>query len=85
MEQYESVWDAIELDPAQAADMKERSALMNELRQHIDHEGLSKTKAAKLFGVPPADISALLKGNINVLTVELLNQMKASARIEKSC
>jgi len=85
MEQYESVWDAIELDPTQSADMKERSALVVELRQIIDSEGLSSANAAELFRVPPADISALLKGNINALTVELLNQMKASARIEKSC
>jgi len=77
---HESVWDAIESDPAVVADMKERSALMIELRQHIDLEGLSNIEAAKLFGVPPTCISDLLKGKINLFTAEQLSNMKAHAQ-----
>nr|WP_173150640.1 XRE family transcriptional regulator [Pseudomonas sp. GLE121] len=75
---HESVWDSIEFDPAVAANMKERSALMIELRQYIDQEGLSKAGAAKLFRVPLTCISDLQKGKINSLEFKRLHEMKAN-------
>ncbi len=50
-ERFASVWDAIEDTPAEAENMKLRSALMMALKEHIARTGLSQSQAAKLFGV----------------------------------
>ena len=50
-ERFDSVWDAIEDTPEEAANMKLRSALMLALKEHIARAGLSQSQAAKLFGV----------------------------------
>lgn len=80
MEQYESVWDALEQDPAQAAEMKKRSELMIELRQQIDQNELTEAEAATLFNVQISIISALRNGKIDLFTVEQLNDMKTHAQ-----
>lgn len=78
-QQFESVWDAIEDTPAQAENMKIRSALMMELRKHIEAEGLSQVGAAKLFGVTQPRISDLLRGKINLFSIDMLVNMLATA------
>ncbi|WP_150303144.1 helix-turn-helix domain-containing protein [Pseudomonas saliphila] len=76
---FESVWDAIEDTPAQAENMKVRSALMIELKKHVETEGLSQTQAAKLFGVTQPRISDLLRGKINLFSIDMLINMLATA------
>ena len=49
---FANVWDAIEDAPAQAENMKLRSALIMALTDHIARTGLSASEAAKLLGVP---------------------------------
>ena len=53
-ERFASVWDAIADTPAEAENMKLRSALMMALKDHIQRRKLSQSQAAKLFGVTPA-------------------------------
>ena len=43
---FANVWDAIEDTPAQAENMKLRSALMMALKDHIARTGLSQSEAA---------------------------------------
>jgi len=40
---FKSVWDAIEDDPAQAANMKHRSALMMAISERIKAKGLNQS------------------------------------------
>ena len=54
---FKSVWDAIEDDPAQAAKMKHRSALMMAISEHIKAKGLNQTEAARLFAGARLDCS----------------------------
>jgi predicted XRE-type DNA-binding protein len=42
-QRFNSVWDAIEAPPAQAENMKLRSALMLALKGHIANQGLSQS------------------------------------------
>ncbi len=44
---FANVWDAIEDTPAQAENMKLRSALIMALNDHIARTGLSQSEAAK--------------------------------------
>jgi hypothetical protein len=46
---FKSVWDAIEDDPAQTANLKHRSALMMAIGEHIKAKGLNQSEAAKLL------------------------------------
>ncbi len=59
---FANVWDAIEDTPAQAENMKLRSALIMALKDHIARTGLSQSEAAKLLGVTQPRISDLMRG-----------------------
>ena len=67
---FANVWDAIEDTPAQAENMKLRSALIMALKDHIAQTRLSQSEAAKLLGVTqpvPAGRKArgpLVRGNV---------------------
>lgn len=78
-ERFDSVWDAIEDTSAQAENMKLRSALMMALKEHIVSEGLSQTQAAKVFGVTQPRVSDLMRGKIEVFSIDALVNMLASA------
>ena len=78
-ERFASVWDAIEDTPAQAENMKLRSALMMALKDHIASEGLSQSEAAKLFGVTQPRISDLMRGKIDLFGLDTLVNMVAAA------
>ncbi|OYW12704.1 MAG: transcriptional regulator [Acidiphilium sp. 37-67-22] len=71
-ERFTSVWDAIEDTPAEAENMKLRSALIMALKERITREGLSQSQAAKLFGVTQPRISDLLRGKINLFGLDTL-------------
>jgi predicted XRE-type DNA-binding protein len=76
---FKSVWDAIEDDPAQAANMKHRSALMMAISEHIRAQGLNQTEAAKIFAVSQPRISDLMRGKIGVFSIDTLVAMLAAA------
>jgi predicted XRE-type DNA-binding protein len=81
---FASVWDAIERTPAQAENLKLRSALMLALRRHIEREGLSQTEAAKVFGVTQPRISNLMRGRIDLFGIDMLVNMLATAGLRVS-
>ena len=78
-ERFESVWDAIEDTPAQAENMKLRSALMMALRERIARAGWSQSEAAKIFGVTQPRISDLTRGKIDLFALDSLVNMAAGA------
>ncbi|WP_374533075.1 helix-turn-helix domain-containing protein [Phenylobacterium sp.] len=78
-ERFARVWDAIESDPGQAENMKLRSQLMMALRDHIAQEGLSQAAAAKLFGVTQPRVSDLVRGKIDLFSLDALVNMLAAA------
>lgn len=77
--QFSSVWDAIEDTPAEAENMKLRSALMMALKEHIANTGLSQSQAAKLFGVTQPRVSDLVRGKINLFGLDALVNMASAA------
>lgn len=78
-ERFESVWDAISDTPAEAENMKLRSALMMALKEHIAAKGLSQVEAAKLFGVTQPRISDLIRGKIDLFGLDTLVNMAVAA------
>jgi len=76
---FASVWDAIEDSAAEAENMKLRSRLMMAVRDHIEREGLSQAQAAKLFGVTQPRVSDLVRGKIDLFSIDTLVNMLAAA------
>jgi predicted XRE-type DNA-binding protein len=78
-EQFTSVWDAIEDSPVAAENMKLRSELMMALKEYIDASRLSQTQAAKLFGITQPRVSDLVRGRIDLFSLDALVNMASSA------
>lgn len=80
-ERFESVWDAVTDTPQEAEAMKMRSAVMIELRRHIEEHGLDRSDVAALSGLPPSRVSDLMSGKINRFTLDILVAVSVVAGI----
>jgi predicted XRE-type DNA-binding protein len=78
-QRFSSVWDAIENTPQQAASMRARSELMMNLTEIIRERGMTQGDAAALFGVTQPRISDLMRGKINLFSLDTLIDMAATA------
>ncbi len=76
---FASVWDAIEIVPGEAANMKLRARLMIALRDHIERAKLSQSAAAELLGVTQPRISDLMRGKIDLFSLDMLVNMLGAA------
>jgi predicted XRE-type DNA-binding protein len=81
-QRFASVWDAIEDTPQQAASMRARSALMMELESIIKQRGMTQAEAATLFGVTQPRVSDLMRGKINLFSLDCLIDMATVAGLE---
>lgn len=78
-QRFSSVWDAIEDTPQQAVSMRARSELMMNLTEVIRERGMTQGDAAALFGVTQPRISDLMRGKINLFSLDTLIDMAATA------
>lgn len=76
---FASVWDAIEDTPQEAASMRARSDLMMNLAEVIRQQGMTQAQAASLFGVTQPRISDLMRGKVNLFSLDTLIDMAATA------
>ena len=74
---FKSVWDAIADTPEEAENLKARAALMHHIRARIEKDGLTQTKAAALYGVTQPRMSDLLRGKIDLFSLDMLVVMLA--------
>ena len=75
---FDSIWDALEV-PAEAENMKLRAKLMRAIINHIEKRGLSQAAAAKLMGVTQPRISDLVRGKIDLFSIDTLINMASAA------
>lgn len=80
---FTSVWDAIEDDPAERADLKARSDAMMRLRAHIAAKGWDTGTAAAELQVDLFLMECLLKGRIGQLDQASLAAMMRAAGIRR--
>jgi predicted XRE-type DNA-binding protein len=78
-QRFSSVWDAIEDTPQQAISMRARSDLMMSLTEVIRERGMTQGDAAALFGVTQPRVSDLMRGKINLFSLDTLIDMAATA------
>ena len=69
-------------DREEAAHLEVRSALMFTIRKLIQDQGLTQAKAAKLLGVTQPRISDLVRGRIDLFSIDSLVDMLARAGIK---
>ena len=77
-QEFNSVWDAIEPDRVQAANLKLRSSLMMEISEYVRQSGLTQAEAAKKLGTTQPRLNDVLKGRIEKCTVDRLVNMLAA-------
>ena len=80
-QRYKSVWDAIEDTPVDAANMKARAELMRGITEYIRSSGMTQAEAAKTLGVTQPRISDLMRGKIDVFSLDTLVNMLTAAEI----
>ena len=78
-QRFQSVWDAIEDTPQMAASMRARSELIIELTELIKRRGMTQADAAKMFGVTQPRISDLMRGKVELFSLDALVDMAAIA------
>jgi len=81
-QRFASVWDAIEDTPQQAASMRARATLMMELENIIKQRDMTQAEAAALFGVTQPRVSDLMRGKINLFSLDCLIDMATVAGLE---
>ena len=78
-QKFNSVWDAIEDTPRQAASLSARSELMIALQEHLKRSGMTQVQAAKMLGVTQPRISDLMRSRIDLFSMESLVDMITGA------
>lgn len=80
-QKFKSVWDAIEDTPGEAANMKARAELMRAIADYVRSSGLTQAEAAKVLGVTQPRISDLMRGKIDIFSLDTLVNMLGAAEI----
>ena len=79
---FASVWDAVEDNPAEAANMRLRSKLMITIRQVVAGWGVTQAAAARRLEVTQPRLNDLLRGRINNFSLDALVVLAARAGLD---
>ena len=74
-----NVFEDLGFSKEEAENLRVRSVLMGNLRSIIEEEGLTQAQAAKLFGVSQPRVSDLVRGKIELFSIDALVNMLGSA------
>jgi len=72
---FASVWDAIENSASDAASMKLRAELANQIIEQVQARKLTQAKTAELMGVTQPRVSDLMRGRLNLFSLDALVDM----------
>ena len=81
-ERFASVWDAITDTGEEAENMKQRSALIMALERRIREAGWTQAIAAERLGVTQPRISDLMRGKIDLFSLDMLVKMATAAGLK---
>ena len=71
-ESYASVWDAIADTPGQAANLRARAELMQQIAAFVKKQGWTQVEAAQHCGVTQPRINDLLRGRVSRFSLDAL-------------
>lgn len=69
---FASVWDAIAATPEQAANMRTRSELMQQIAAIVSEKKWTQVEAAKQCGVTQPRMNDLLRGRVSRFSFDVL-------------
>lgn len=69
---FATVWEAIEDDPEQAANLRLRSELMLALKQEVTGWKVTQATAARRLGISQPRLNDLLRGRIDKFSLDAL-------------
>jgi predicted XRE-type DNA-binding protein len=72
IESYASVWDALADTPEQAANLRTRAELMQQIAAIVKGNGWTQTEAARHCGVTQPRINDLLRGRVSRFSLDAL-------------
>ena len=78
MEGYATVWDAIAESQDEAANLRLRSELMNQIEAILAESGWTQAEAARRCGVTQPRINDLLRGRISRFSLDALVNIAAA-------
>jgi len=81
IQRFDSVWDALEDSPQEAANMRLRSKVMMELSKTIKAWGLSQKAAAKRLNITQPRLNDVLSGKINKFSLDALVNLSDAAQL----
>jgi predicted XRE-type DNA-binding protein len=76
---FESVWDALEAAPAEAAHTRLRSDLMIAVQEAVAAWGVTQAEAAKRLSVTQPRLNDLVRGRIDKFSLDALVDLAARA------
>ncbi len=79
---FASVWDAIEDSAVDAASMRLRSEIANEVIERLRMRKVTQSKAAVLLGVTQPRISDLMRGRLDLFSLDSLVDMADRAGLQ---
>ncbi|MGH8674898.1 MAG: helix-turn-helix domain-containing protein [Burkholderiales bacterium] len=82
MKRNASIWEAIENTPQEAAAMRARADLMIALQERLTALKLTQAESAALLGVTQPRVSDLVRGKIDLFSMESLIDMLSRSGIE---
>ena len=74
-----NVFDDLGFSPEEAENLKVRASLMASIREIIEKNTLTQERAAELFGVSQPRVSDLVRGKIDLFSIDALVNMLAAA------
>ena len=74
-----NVFEDLGFEKEEAENLKVRASLMATIRTIIDDEGLTQARAAELFGVTQPRISDVVRGKIELFSIDALVNMVAAS------
>jgi predicted XRE-type DNA-binding protein len=81
-QKFKSVWDALADGTQEAASMKARSSLMIAICKKVEAMGTTQANAAKKLGITQPRLNDLLKGKINLFSLDALFDLAYLAGID---
>ena len=75
LQEFASVWDAIEDTPQKAASMRARSELLMALQEWVKASNKTQAEAARVLGVTQPRMSDLARGRIHLFSLDVLMDM----------
>jgi predicted XRE-type DNA-binding protein len=74
---FESVWDAIERSADTAASLKLRAEIAHGILAEVERRKLTQTRAAALAGVSQPRMSDLMRGRVDLFSLDALVDLAA--------